>query len=65
MQKPSLPIGGEVLRPQARTEDLVIRELPDEELVYDLKTYYTTNISYALDEQKQKGMQLFLQYLNN
>lgn len=39
MQKPSILIGGEALRPQARTEDLVTRELPDEELVYDLKTH--------------------------
>ncbi|MEP6845784.1 MAG: menaquinone biosynthesis protein [Panacibacter sp.] len=31
--------------------------------VYDLKTYYTTNISYTLDEQKLKGMDLFLEYL--
>ena len=30
--------GGEALRPQAKTTDLVVRELPDEELVYDLKT---------------------------
>ena len=39
MQKPSLPIGGEALRPQARTEDLVTRELADEDLVYDLETH--------------------------
>ena len=39
MQKPSLPIGGEALRPQARTTNIVISELPDEELVYDLKTH--------------------------
>jgi len=31
--------------------------------VYDLKTYYTTNISYTLDEQKLKGMNKFLEYL--
>lgn len=31
--------------------------------VYDLETYYTTNISYTLDEQKLKGMKQFLQYL--
>jgi chorismate dehydratase len=31
--------------------------------VYDLKTYYSTNISYVLDEQKLKGMHLFLEYL--
>jgi chorismate dehydratase len=28
---------------------------------YDLATYYTKNISYILDEEKQKGLQLFLQ----
>lgn len=27
---------------------------------YDLKTYYTKNISFALTEEKRKGMQLFL-----
>ena len=31
--------------------------------VYDLNTYYTTNISYTLDEQKLKGMNKFLEYL--
>jgi len=31
--------------------------------VYDLQTYYATNISYTLDEQKLKGMKQFLQYL--
>ncbi|CAN5456747.1 menaquinone biosynthesis protein [soil metagenome] len=31
--------------------------------VYDLKKYYTTNISYTLDEQKLKGMKQFLEYL--
>lgn len=31
--------------------------------VYDLKKYYTTNISYILDEQKLKGMNKFLEYL--
>jgi chorismate dehydratase len=30
---------------------------------YDLKTYYTENISYHLDEQKQKGMTIFLKQL--
>jgi chorismate dehydratase len=32
-------------------------------LTYDLKTYYTQNISYQLDEQKEKGLQLFLHKL--
>lgn len=31
--------------------------------VYDLKKYYTTNISYKLNEQKLKGMEQFLEYL--
>ncbi|MBS1807100.1 MAG: PqqD family protein [Acidobacteria bacterium] len=39
MSGQSLPIGGVDVRPRARTNDLVIRELPDEELVYDLKTH--------------------------
>ena len=30
---------------------------------YDLKTYYTKNISYRLTEEKQKGMLLFLELL--
>ncbi len=38
MKKLILETGGEAFRPQARTSDLVVRELPDEELVYDLKT---------------------------
>jgi len=31
--------------------------------LYDLKKYYTLHLSYKLDEQKRKGMKLFLQYL--
>lgn len=31
--------------------------------VYDLKAYYTNNISYALDNSKRKGMELFLSLL--
>ncbi len=30
---------------------------------YDLKKYYTENISYNLDEDKRKGLELFLKYL--
>lgn len=30
---------------------------------YDLKKYYTQNISYTLDERKRKGLDLFLQKL--
>ncbi|QEC69928.1 menaquinone biosynthesis protein [Panacibacter ginsenosidivorans] len=41
--------------------DEVIAENPYP--VYDLKTYYTTNISYELNEQKLKGMNKFLEYL--
>jgi chorismate dehydratase len=31
--------------------------------LYDLKTYYTENISYILTEDKRKGLQKFLSYL--
>lgn len=31
--------------------------------VYDLKTYFTKNIDYNLDDEKQKGLQLFLDKL--
>lgn len=31
---------------------------------YDLKKYYSTNISYYLDEEKRIGLQLFLQKLS-
>lgn len=30
---------------------------------YDLHTYYTQNISYNLDEEKKKGLELFLEML--
>ena len=33
--------------------------------LYDLQRYFTVNISYRLDEEKKKGLQLFLQYLSN
>ena len=32
---------------------------------YDLKTYYTRNINYQLDEEKKKGLALFLEKLEN
>lgn len=32
---------------------------------YDLKEYYTRNISYILDEPKRKAIKLFLEYLKN
>ncbi len=31
--------------------------------VYDLRKYYTLNLSYHLDERKRKGLELFLSYL--
>ncbi len=39
MKKQNLKAGGPALLPRARTKDLVTRELPDEDLVYDLKTH--------------------------
>jgi chorismate dehydratase len=30
---------------------------------YDIRTYFTENISYELDEEKKKGLNLFLSYL--
>lgn len=41
--------------------DDVIAENPS--TVYDLKTYYTKNISYKLTDEKRKGLQLFLELL--
>lgn len=41
--------------------DAVIAEHPYPH--YDLRTYYTRNISYHLDELKRKGLNLFLQKL--
>ena len=32
--------------------------------LYDLKKYYTKNISYLIDEQKQKGLDSFLKYIS-
>ena len=32
--------------------------------VYDLRKYYTHNISYLLNDEKRKGMNKFLQFLN-
>jgi len=43
--------------------DEVVAEL--EESSYDMKYYYTQNISYQLDEQKRKGLALFLDYLKD
>ncbi len=33
--------------------------------VYDLKKYYSLNISYGLNERKKMGMELFLSFLRN
>jgi chorismate dehydratase len=33
--------------------------------LYDLKKYYSLHLSYHLDEAKRKGMQLFLQYIED
>lgn len=41
--------------------DKVVAENPSSQ--YDLMYYYTKNISYRLDEEKRKGMQLFLEYI--
>jgi chorismate dehydratase len=41
--------------------DEVIAENPYP--VYDLKKYYSTNISYNLNDQKKEGMNMFLEYL--
>jgi chorismate dehydratase len=42
--------------------DAVIAQLPT--YPYDLKKYYSEDIQYFLDEEKHKGIQLFLQYLD-
>jgi chorismate dehydratase len=33
--------------------------------VYDLKKYYNLHLSYRLDEEKRRGMELFLQYITS
>lgn len=43
--------------------DTVIAQNPCND--YDLHKYYTQNISYVLDENKMKGLQLFLDYITN
>ena len=44
-----------------------INEIADETAfdLYDLKKYYNLHVSYKLDERKKKGMELFLQVINN
>jgi chorismate dehydratase len=39
--------------------DAVVAENPYD--AYDLKKYYTQNISYGLDEDKRKGLAIFLE----
>lgn len=41
--------------------DAVLAENPYD--IYDLRTYYTHNISYNLTEAKRKGLELFLHYI--
>ena len=38
----------------------VIAGIPNAEQVYDLNTYFTQNISYDFNEEKRKGLDLFL-----
>jgi chorismate dehydratase len=44
----------------ARIDELVAAENFE---LYDLQKYYRSQISYTLDERKQQGMNLFLEYL--
>lgn len=44
--------------------DQVIAQIDSTENVYDLKKYYTQNISYEFNEEKKKGLNLFLKLLN-
>jgi chorismate dehydratase len=44
----------------AHIDEVVVE---NEYAFYDLKKYYTKNISYHLDDQKRKGLQLFLNKL--
>jgi chorismate dehydratase len=43
--------------------DEVIAGIGQEEMIYDLKKYYTENISYTFTEEKKKGLDLFLKLL--
>lgn len=45
--------------------DEVIAGIGQEEMIYDLKKYYTENISYTFTEEKKKGLDLFLKLLSN
>jgi chorismate dehydratase len=43
--------------------DEVVAELGTQQ--FDLKKYYTENISYKLTDKKRKGLALFLEKLSN
>ena len=42
--------------------DEIVKENPFD--LYDLSKYYNLHLSYRLDEQKKKGMELFLKYIS-
>jgi chorismate dehydratase len=44
--------------------DDVVAGIEAKEQIFDLKKYYTENISYPLTEEKKKGLALFLKYLS-
>ena len=43
--------------------DDVVDSITDDDSAYDLNTYFTKNISYDFNEQKKKGLALFLKSL--
>jgi chorismate dehydratase len=43
--------------------DDVVTSITDDDSAYDLNTYFTKNISYDFNEQKKKGLALFLKSL--
>jgi chorismate dehydratase len=43
--------------------DDVVASITDDDSAYDLNTYFTKNISYDFNEQKKKGLALFLKSL--
>ena len=42
--------------------DEIVKDTPFD--LYDLSKYYTLHLSYRMDEQKKKGMELFLKYIS-
>jgi chorismate dehydratase len=42
--------------------DEIVKETPFD--LYDLSKYYSLHLSYRMDEQKKKGMELFLKYIS-